>query len=197
VDAILKYTDLHVARTNGPGDDLAHKCSASIDILGTVEFGNKNGYVPTNSDMDSLEMIPIDDPRAVRASSALAQHINSVRSSTCPAKAPVADDSTKKIVYAKRGIVDDGRGQYRMEVLFGPEVFFTRIVHLPRVDQLVDPGTAKEDPHNFDGRFAVVAITPEPCGDAVADQLAVSLTGSDACPVPRIRVQDGCRHPHV
>ena len=182
MDTILKYTDLYVVRTNGPGDDLAHKCSTSIDILGTVEFGNKHDYVATSADMDSLGVLPVDDPRAVRASSALAQHINSARASACPAKAPVADDATKRIVYAKRGIVDDGRGQYRMEVLFGPEVFFTRIVHLPKADQLVDPGTAKEDPNNFDGRFAVVDVTPDPCGDAVADQLAVSLTGAHRRP---------------
>ena len=127
-------------------------------------------------------MVPVDDPRVVRASRALAQYINSARASTCPAKPAVADDATKTIVYAKRGMVDDGRSQYKMEVLFGSEVVYARIAHLPRDEQLVDPSSKGGDPDNYDGRFAVMDITPNPCGDAVAEQLAVSATSEWTLP---------------
>ncbi len=188
VDAILKYTDLYVVSVNGPGDDLAHQCGSSVAILGQVEFGNKNGYTATDSDGDSLMVLPVDDGRVVRASDALAQHINLEREKTCPAKPPVsADADAKKIVYARRGMVDYGRGQYKMEVLFGTEVFFARIIHLPKTEQLIQPDETKEDPENFDGRFAVFDITPDPCGDAIPEQLAVSATGPrrPARPAPR------------
>jgi len=180
IDAILKYTNLYMVNVNGPGDDLSQKCSASLDTLGTVEYGNKNDYVPTDSDTDALDIVPVDDPRVIQASSALAQYINSNRASDCPTKTAVADDATKTIVYAKRGMGDGGRGQYRLEVLFGNEVVFARIAHLTKDDQLVDPSNKQDDPNNYDGRYAVVTVTPDPCGDAVADQLAVSATGVTA-----------------
>jgi hypothetical protein len=183
VDAILKYTDLYVVKVNGPGDDLAHHCDQSMSLLGQVEFGNKNDYTPSASDADSLVVLPVDDARVVRASDALAQHINLERQKTCPAKSPVSTgEDSKKIVYARRGMVDFGRGQYKLEVLFGTEVFFARVVHLPKSEQLIEPSDSNEDPENFDGRFAVVHVTPDPCGDAVAEQLAVSVSGAFAAP---------------
>jgi cathepsin B len=177
----LKYTDLYVVKVNGPGDDLAHHCDQSMSLLGQVEFGNKNDYTPSASDADSLVVLPVDDARVVRASDALAQHINLERQKTCPAKSPVSTgEDSKKIVYARRGMVDFGRGQYKLEVLFGTEVFFARVVHLPKSEQLIEPSDSNEDPENFDGRFAVVHVTPDPCGDAVAEQLAVSVSGVSA-----------------
>lgn len=140
-------------------------------------------------------MVAVDSPRVLLASSALAQHINSARLANCPAKAAVADDDTKAIVYAKRGLVDGGRSQYRLEVLFGPEVFFARIAHLASDEQVVDPAAAVADPSNFDGRYAVLSITPDPCGDAVADQLAVSQTAVSAINKQNLPWREALRAP--
>ena len=48
--------------------------------------------------------------------------------------------------------------------IFGDEEeFYAHISLLPPSAQLSDPITAAEDPHNYLGRFAVVAVSPEPC----------------------------------
>ena len=71
IDALLKYTNLYVVSANGPGEDLSQKCSTSLDILTSVEYGNKRGYVRTDRDTDTLVMLSVNDPRVVQASVAL------------------------------------------------------------------------------------------------------------------------------
>jgi hypothetical protein len=68
IDALLKYTSLYLVSNNTFGEDLSKKCSVSLDILTTVEYGNKRGYVPTDSDTDALFMLPVNDPRVVQVS---------------------------------------------------------------------------------------------------------------------------------
>jgi hypothetical protein len=158
VETILKYTDLYLIGANGRGNGLAGKCSTSIDVLGAAEYANRNDYIPTDSDTDRLEVLPVDDPRVVRAAAALAQHVAAARASACPDKPAVADEAAASVVYAKRGPADGGRGQYKLEALLGGEVFFARVAHLPAPEQLVDPARAGEDPRNYGGRLIDIYV---------------------------------------
>jgi cathepsin B len=180
VDAILKYTDSYVSAVNGPGDDVSAFCKHSIELLGEEQFGNKNGYIPTDEDTGDLEMEPIDSHKVVRAGQAVGAFINGERMENCPLK-PLVNFTEAEIQYAKSGIVEEGKRQYKMEVLFGTEVFFARVSHLPPSEQLVDPSSvASLDPENLEGRFAVVDLTPSPCDSAIGAQLAVSAAAVEA-----------------
>lgn len=173
VDAILKYTDSYVSAVNGVGDDVSSYCQRSIELLGTEQFGNKNGYTPTDEDTGDLSVVPVDTPRVVLAGKAVGAYINAERTVNCPLK-PLVNFTNPEVGYAKSGIVEDGKRQYKMEVSFASEVFFARVSHLPPSEQLIDPSDAAQDPDNLEGRFAVVDIVPAPCDSAVGAQLAVS-----------------------
>ena len=79
-----------------------------------------------------------------------------------------------------RGMVGNGNSQYKLEVVFGNDVVFSRLAHLRKCQQAVDPCTlmALNDTDNLDGRFQLMSSTPCPCDDAVPEQLAVSVAGA-------------------
>jgi cathepsin B len=177
VDAILKYTDKYLVSVNGAGDDLSQYCQTSISVVGKEEFGNTNGYIPTDEDAGGLDVVPIDRPAVVLAGKAVGAYIDVERRAKCPVLPPV-DRHAVEIAYAKHGIAEDGKGQYKMELLFGEEVFHARVAHLPKSEQLVDPSEVAEgDPSNLEGRYVVAHLTPGPCETAIGAQLAVSATG--------------------
>ena len=87
-----------------------------------------------------------------------------------------------RIQYARKGITSEGRFQYKMEVVFGTDAVLGRIEHLPMSQQAVNPGVqyALNDTHNLNGRFVLMSSAPGPCEDAVAEQLAVTSSGTGA-----------------
>lgn len=178
VDSLLKFTAQYVADANG-----ANGASLTCDInsFAANEFGNKNHYIATPTDNDPMEAVSIDDPTVLRAAEALRININSARLAKCPEKKPYEEEG--KIEYAKKGLTAQGKSQYRMEVVFGTDAVLGRIAHLPRSEQVVDPGTqaALNDTENLNGRFVLMSITPGPCDDAVEEQLAVSASGALSC----------------
>ena len=179
VSDLLKFTTKFVADTNGPsGSSLT--CDLSNIAAGT--YGNAHGYIPTGSDSDPLENMPEDDPLVERAAEAVRINFNSERLAKCPALK--AYDTPGKIEYAKRGMAADGSGQYKLEVVFGNDVVYARIAHLPERKQTIDPTvqSALDDPDNLAGQFSLVSSVPHPCDDAVPEQLAVSAAGS-TCPI--------------
>ena len=176
VESILSQVQGYVSDTNKEGGS-ALNCDAEMKKLDDAEIGNKNGYIASETDNDPLEVMPVDDEKVVRAANALRISINSQRQKNCPAKHLY--DEAGRIVYAKRGIVSDGTGQYRLEVVFGNDVVHGRVAHLPKRKQSIDPTAtaALDDPDNLDGRFQLMSITPEPCADGIPEQLAVSESG--------------------
>ncbi len=176
VGSILQQAQSYVSEINGPSGD-SISCEGVIAKLGSQTFGNSDGYIASENDADAMETMPIDDPKVVRAAEALRFSFNSQRRLECPARNAIAQPGTVK--YAKRGIVVDGYGQYKMEVAFGSEVVLARISHLPKNKQLTDPASqaALNDPENLDGRFAVLSSVPKPCENGIAEQLVVSATG--------------------
>ncbi len=179
VGSILQQAQSYVSGINGPAGD-SISCEAVIKKLGSETFGNSDGYISSDNDADAMEMMPIDDPKVVRAAEALRFSFNSQRRHDCPARSEITKPGTIK--YAKRGMVTDGYGQYKMEVAFGNEVVLARISHLPKNKQLTDPAsqTALDDPKNLDGRFELLSSVPKPCENGIAEQLVVSATG-DCC----------------
>jgi hypothetical protein len=176
VGSILQQAESYVSEINGPtGDSI--RCKAVIEKLASQTFGNTDGYISSDNDADAMEMMPIDDPKVVRAAEALRFSFNSQRRHECPARSEITKPGNIK--YAKRGIVVDGYGQYKMEVAFGNEVVLARISHLPKNKQLTDPAsqTALDDPKNLDGRFELLSSVPKPCENGIAEQLVVSATG--------------------
>ena len=179
VESLLKATSHYVGSANGPLGG-ALDCDSSVSSLAADTFGNKNGYIPSQTETDSLDVIPVDDPSVVRAAEALRIAFNSRRRLTCPALHSFDEPGTVK--YAKRGLAAGGKSQYRLEVVFGNDVVLARLAHLPKSQQTVDP-TAQatlDDPTNLDGRFELVSSVPGPCDDGVPEQLAVSATGVEA-----------------
>ena len=176
VGSILRQAQSYVSDINGPSGD-SISCEAAIEKLGSQTFGNSDGYISSTTDADAMEMMPVDDPKVIRAAEALRFSFNSQRRLKCPARKEIVQPG--KIQYAKRGIVVDGNGQYKMEVTFGSEAVLARISHLPKNKQLTDPASqsALDDPTNLDGRFVVLSSVPEPCENGIAEQLAVSATG--------------------
>lgn len=168
----------YVSDANGPtGAGL----TCDLSSISNSAFGNKNKYISTPTDTDQLEAVPIDDPKVQRAAEALRININSVRLAQCPATQPY--DTPGTIKYAKKGLSADGKSQYRLEVVFGSDAVFARIAHLPRSQQVIDPGTQSQlnDTQNLNGRFVLMSSTPGPCDNAKADQLAISVTGVLLC----------------
>jgi hypothetical protein len=189
---LLKHTSDFVLKANGPsGTSLS--CSSELDKIAAGEYGNRNGYVATQTETDPLEVMPVDDAKVTRAADALRISINSARRANCPATRPY--DDAGRVVYARRGIVADGKGQYRLEVVFGNDVVHARIAHLAAEKQIVDPAgmAALDDPDNLEGRFEIMSIVPAPCENGVPQQLAVSATGD---PFPPNRLPTPLRtHP--
>jgi hypothetical protein len=183
VESLLQVTTKHVADSNGLGANGA-TLTCDISALATSTFGNKNHYIPTATDNDPLENVPVDDPNVARAVEALRLSFNADRLAKCPATR--AYDEPGRVVYAKRGLAADGKSQYRLEVVFGNDVVFARIVHLAKSEQMVDPASQQElsDPSNLNGRFALLTSTPGACDSAVAEQLAVSAEGVPASALP-------------
>jgi hypothetical protein len=179
VQSILRYASQYVTNANGPSG-AALDCNSAISDVASDAFGNRHGYIAGPSETDSLQVLPVDNPLVVRAAEALRISINSQRRLNCPALH--AYDEPGVIKYAKRGIVASGGGQYRLEVVFGNDVVFGRVVHLPKNRQLIDPTaqTALDDPSNLDGRFELLSSVPGPCDDGVPEQLAVSAEGESA-----------------
>jgi hypothetical protein len=175
VSDLMSMAAKYVSNANGPtGSSL----TCDLSEISNAAFGNKNKYIPTAADTDSLEMAPVDDSSVQRAAEALRININSVRLAQCPATQPY--DAPGTVKYAKKGMSSAGKGQYRLEVVYGSDVVFARIAHLPRSQQVIDPGTQARlhDSENLNGRFVLMSITPGPCDNAVAEQLAVTVTGA-------------------
>ena len=177
VQSIVRSASHYVTKINGP-NGAALDCDSSISALASDNFGNKHGYIAGPSETDSLEVLPVDNPLVARAADAIRISINSQRRLDCPALH--AYDEPGIVKYAKRGIVASGGGQYRLEVVFGNDVVFGRVVHLPKDRQLIDPTaqTALDDPTNLDGRFELLSSVPGPCEDGEPEQLAVSAEGT-------------------
>ena len=177
VQSIVRSASHYVTKINGP-NGAALDCDSSISALASDNFGNKHGYIAGPSETDSLEVLPVDNPLVARAADAIRISINSRRRLDCPALH--AYDEPGIVKYAKRGIVASGGGQYRLEVVFGNDVVFGRVVHLPKDRQLIDPTaqTALDDPTNLDGRFELLSSVPGPCEDGEPEQLAVSAEGT-------------------
>ena len=189
VESILKYTESLVSNTNGPaGSSL--DCDAPLASLATSAYGNSNGYIARSTETDAMVLLPVDDPKVLRAAEALRIAFNSQRRQNCPALRPY--DQPGKIKYAKRGMGDEGLGIYKIEVVFSDnDVVLGRVGHLPRSQQLVDPEAqaALNDTRNLDGRFELLSSVPGPCDNGIPEQLAVSATG-------RHRIHPRCEVEH-
>jgi hypothetical protein len=136
VEAIFKIAQFHTSEINGQlGPTL--QCKSILDHMAHVEFGNRNGFIADDGNLDSMEVVSVKDPKLAISADAVRVFINKERRQSCP-MLPVYTESAN-VVYAKQGLVTEGREEFRMEVLLGDDVFFTRISHLPRADQLVNP----------------------------------------------------------
>ena len=70
VESILKYTESLVSNTNGPaGSSL--DCDAPLASLATSAYGNSNGYIARSTETDAMVLLPVDDPKVLRAAEAL------------------------------------------------------------------------------------------------------------------------------
>jgi hypothetical protein len=174
VTGILSFASQHVADANGVS---GARLDCDISNLGPSTFGNSNSYIATSTDTDRLETVPIDDPGVLRAAEALRVNFNAARLVNCPATKSYDEPGT--VEYAERGMVGDGKSQYKLEVVFGSDVVFARLAHLGVNEQTVDPSSlmALNDTDNLNGRFKLMSSTPGPCEDALPEQLAVSVAG--------------------
>jgi hypothetical protein len=152
--------------------------TCDLSDLASRTFGNKYRYIPTATDSEPVEIVPVDDFHALRAAEALRMNFNAARLANCPATRSY--DEPGKIQYAKRGMVGNGLSQYKLEVVFGNDVIFARLAHLDESAQTVDPSTlmALNDTDNLNGRFQLMSSIPGPCEDAVPEQLAISVAGA-------------------
>lgn len=132
-------------------------------------FGNENLHVSVEAELDSLTMMPLSDPKVTRAGQVLLDYINHERQLKCPLKKAL--EGAPHVTFAKVGMVDDARFAYHIEAVMHDEEFAASISHLPEKAQLANPSDAKEDPHNYLGRFAVVSVSPEPCALGKASML--------------------------
>ena len=176
-ESILKIAHRYIAGINGPrGPKL--RCKTLMAALAAEDFGNRNGAIATDGDQDSMTLLPVDAPGVTAAADAVRVLINRGRQRECPMLPAFPDPPA--VVYAKRGLVSEGREEFRLELLLGGrDVYFARVAHLPRDEQLVDPAAAAalNDTENLLGRFRAMKLVPEPCANAVEQQIAVSQTG--------------------
>ena len=174
VSDLMSLAAKYVSDANGAN---GAQLSCDLSDIANAAFGNKNKYVPTATDTDPLENVPIDDPDVELAAEALRINFNSARLANCPATQPYSTPGTIK--YAKKGLSADGKSQYRLEVVFGSDAVFARIAHLPESHQVIDPTTQAQlgDTDNLNGRFVLMSSTPGPCDNAIGEQIAVSETG--------------------
>ena len=192
VAGILRFASEHVAETNGAS---GAKLDCDISDLASRTFGNQNHYISTAMDTDLMETVPTDDPDVLRAAEALRINVNAARLHNCPATKSY--DEPGMVEYAKRGMVGDGKSQYKLEVVFGNDVVFAHLAHLGWREQTVDPSSlmALNDTDNLNGRFKLMSSTPGPCEDAVPEQLAVSVAGvasAHACLLARAQCSLAC-----
>jgi hypothetical protein len=189
VAGIMRLASQHVADANGPA---GAKLNCDISGLASQTFGNSNSYIATSTDTDRLETVPIDDPDVLRAAEALRINFNAARLVNCPATKSYDQPGT--IEYAERGMVGDGKSQYKLEVVFGSDVVFARLAHLEESEQTVDPSSlmALNDTDNLNGRFKLMSSTPGPCEDALPEQLAVSVAGVDSAPASTLLARAQC-----
>ena len=176
-ESILKVAHRYLAGANGPrGPRL--RCKSLMSALASEDFGNRNGAIATDGDLDSMGVLPVDVPGVAEAADAVRVLVNRGRQRACPALPALP--GPPEVVYAKRGLASEGREEYRLELLLGGrEVFFARVARLPRDRQLVDPAAAValNDTADLLGRYRAMRLVPEPCANAVEQQIAVSRTG--------------------
>jgi hypothetical protein len=161
LESINGVFNQYLAEKNGEGGARAF-CENTFNNIADQQFGTDNKFVAEEADLDSLTVMPLDNPKVARAGAVLQEYINNERRKSCPLMKEL--DGAPFVTYVKVGMEADARYAYRIEAIFGgEEEFHARISHLPPSAQLADPNTAAEDPHNYLGRFAVVTVSPEPC----------------------------------
>lgn len=106
VESILKVAQNYVSTINGRrGPPL--RCKTLMRGLAREEYGNRNGAIADEGDLDSMGVLPIDDPDVTRAADAVRVLINSGRRTDCPVLPAFAE--TPAVVYAKRGLITEVR----------------------------------------------------------------------------------------
>jgi len=150
-----------LAKKNGRAGARAF-CKNTFSNMADKQFGTDNDVVASEADLDSLTVVALADPKVVRAGAVLQEYINNRRERMCPLMKSI--DSAPRVTYARVGMEDLARSAYHIEAVFDDEEeFVAHISHLPHKAQLANPGNAKEDPHNYLGRFTVVSVSPDPC----------------------------------
>ena len=173
LESINGVFNQYLAEKNGVGGARAF-CETTFSNIADQQFGTDNKVVAEEADLDSLTVMPLDNPKAARAGAVLQEYINNERRKNCPLKKKL--DGEPHVTYVKVGMEAAARYAYHIEAIFGDEEeFYAHISHLPPSAQLADPITAAEDPHNYLGRFAVVAVSPEPCATGAEATLVTTF----------------------
>ena len=106
VESILKVAQSYITAVNGRrGPPL--RCKTLMRGLAGEEYGNRNGVIADDGDLDSMGMLPVDDPGVVRAAEAVRVLVNNGRREACPVLPAFADPPA--VVYAKRGLITEVR----------------------------------------------------------------------------------------
>ena len=169
LDSINGLFNEYLEKKNGETGARAF-CEHTFTNMAEKQFGTENHWLAKEGDLDSLTVMPLSDPKVARAGSVLREYINNVRAQKCPLRKAL--QSEPHVAYAKVGMEDNARYEYRIEAIFDDEEFAARISHLPPDQQLADPANAAQDPRNYLGRFKVVTMSPEPCATGNAAVLA-------------------------
>jgi hypothetical protein len=106
VESILKVAQGYIAAVNGRrGPPL--RCKTLMRGLAGAEYGNSNGVIADDGDLDSMGVLPVNDPGVVLAADAVRVLINNGRREKCPVLPAFAD--APAVVYAKRGLITEVR----------------------------------------------------------------------------------------
>eukprot|EP00961_Rhodomonas_salina_P107573 1448311-Rhodomonas_salina.3 len=148
------------------------RCPRTFLDMAVSVYGGAHEQLITADSVDALRVQSLTDSKVLRAAAALQAHVNDVRSEECPDMSQLT--GRPEVVYAERGEVSEGFGQYRLEVKLGSKLFTGRVAHMGRDEQYLEPEEEEEDPRNLLGRFVLLRVSPEPCAQGADSELAVT-----------------------
>ena len=141
-----------------------HRRANALPVNKTASKQTKNKTLVNISKSEEFEILDVNDPSVTKAAHMVRSAINAYRLRDCPNIGPY--NTPGNVKYAKRRFSAKGNRHFYLEISFGPDIVFGRVVaHLPSSEK------------KKEGRYEFLKSVPSPCYNATTDQLAISQTG--------------------
>jgi hypothetical protein len=158
ISAAIAITVIAFAR-NKTGDFNAAQVS-KVDIPGRSSRRSTQSLIGNDSRDRNSVLISAADPLVLQAGEAIRLAFNAQRATACPSISPYSTRGA--IQYAKKAAETNGTFLYTLEIVFGGEAVYARVMMIPK---------------NPSAKFRLVFSIPGPCEVGVEEQLAVSANG--------------------